>query len=85
MNCNTGAALNSMTGENNKKITVEEISADGVCDNCGAELSDIKSLTRECRTSHDLENRGVEKKNVSNIKDGSKCHALAKKLFLKIR
>ena len=37
MNRDTGAALNSMTDENNKKITVEEISADDVCDNCGAE------------------------------------------------
>ena len=42
MNRDTGAALNSMTGENNKKITVEEISSDDVCDNCGAEPSDIE-------------------------------------------
>ena len=85
MNCNTGATLNSMTGENNKKITVEEISADDVCDNCGAEISDIKSSARECCTSHDLENRGVEKKNVEKIKDGSKCHARTKNVFLRIR
>ena len=81
MNRDTGAAPNSMTGENNKKITVEEISADGVCDNCGANLSDIESSTRECRTSHDRENRGVEKKNVAEIKDGPKCHARTKKRF----
>ena len=81
MNRDTGAALNSMTGENNKKITVEEISSDDVCDNCGAEPSDIELSTRECRTSHDPENRGVEKKNVSEIKDGPKCHARTKKRF----
>ena len=81
VNRDTGAALNSMTGENNKKIAVEEISADDVCDNCGAEPSDIESMTRECRTSHDLENRGVEKKNVAKIKDGSKYYARIKKRF----
>ena len=77
----TAAALNSMTGEYNKKITVEEISSDDVCDNCGAEPSDIESTTRECRTSYDLENRGVEKKNVAEIKDGPKYHARTKKRF----
>ena len=81
MNRYTGAAPNLMTGENNKKISVEEISADDVCDNCGAEPSDIESSARECRTSHDLENRGVEKKNVAEIKDGPKCHAQTKKGF----
>ena len=81
VNRDTGVALNSMTGENNKKIAVEEISADDVCDNCGAEPSDIESTTRECRTSHDLENRGVEKKNVAKIKDGSKYYARIKKRF----
>ena len=81
MNHNTGAALNSMTGENNKKFTVEEISADDVCDNCGAEPSDIDSSACECRTLHDLESRGVERKNVAEIKDGPKCHARTKKRF----
>ena len=81
INRDTAAALNSMTGEYNKKITVEEISSDDVCDNCCAEPSDIESTTRECRTSHDLENRGVEKKNVAEIKDGSKYHARTKKRF----
>ena len=70
-----------MTGEYNKKIAVEEISSDDVCDNCGAEPSDIESTTRECRISHDLENRGVEKKNVAEIKDGPKYHARTKKRF----
>ena len=81
MNRDTGAAPNSMTGENNKKITVEEISADDVCDNCCAEPSDIELSARECRTSYDLENRGVEKKNVAEIKDGPKYHARTKKRF----
>ena len=81
MNRDTGAALNSMTGQNNKKISVEEISAHDVCDNCGAEPSDIESSTHECRTSHDLENRGVEKKIVAEIKDGPKFHARTKKRF----
>ena len=65
MNRDTGAALNSMTDQIDKKISVEKISAADVCDNCGAEPPDIESTTRECRTSHDLENRGVEKKNVA--------------------
>ena len=81
INRDTAAALNSMTGEYNKKIAVEEISSDDVFDNCGAEPSDIESTTRECRTSHDLENRGVEKKNVAEIKDGPKCHARSKNRF----
>ena len=70
-----------MTSEYNKKITVEEVSSDDVCDNCCAEPSGIESTTRECRTSHDLENRGVEKKNVAEIKDGPKCHARTKNRF----
>ena len=81
MNRDTGAALNSMTDQINKKTTVEEISADDVGDNCGAEPSDIETTTRECRTSHDLENRGVEKRNVAKIKDGPKYHARTKKRF----
>ena len=81
INRDTAAALNSMTGEYNKKITVEEISSDDACDKCCAEPSDIESTTRECRTSHDLENRGVEKKNVAEIKDGPKCHARTKNRF----
>ena len=83
MNRDTGAPLNSMTGENIKKITAEEISADGVCDNSGAEPSDIESSVRECRTLHDPENRGVEKKNLAEIKDGPKFHAQTKKRFPK--
>ena len=43
--------------------------------------SDIESSTHECRTSHDLENRGVEKKNFAEIKDGPKFHARTKKRF----
>ena len=70
-----------MTGEYNKKITVEKIFSDDVCDNCCAEPSDIESTTRECRTSHDLENRSVDKKNVAEIKDGLKYHARTKKRF----
>ena len=49
VNHDTTETLNSMTGEYNKKITVEEISSDDVCDNCGAEPSDIESTTREYR------------------------------------
>ena len=47
MNRDTGAALNSMTDQINKKTTVEEISADDVGDNCGAEPSDIETTTRD--------------------------------------
>ena len=43
MNRDTGAALNSMTDQINKKTTVEEISDDDVGDNCGAEPSDIET------------------------------------------
>ena len=85
MNRDTAAALNSMTGEYSKKITVEEISSDDVCDNCGAEPSDIESTTRECRTSHDLENRGVEKENVAEIKDAQSTTPEPKSFFLRIR
>ena len=81
INRDVTAALSLMTGEYNKKITVEEIFSDDVCDNCCAEPSDIESTTRECRTSHDLENRGVKNKNVAEIKDGSKYHSRTKKRY----
>ena len=54
-NRDTSAAENSMTGENFKTITVEEISTVEVCDSCGTDLSDIDPSAREQRVLLDID------------------------------
>ena len=53
-NRDTGAARNSMTGENFQKTTVEKISTVETCDSCGTDLSDNEPSAREQRILFNL-------------------------------
>ena len=80
-NRDTSAAENSMTGENFKTITVEEISTVEVCDSCGTDLSDIEPSAREQRVLLDIEYTVKKYKVDAEIKDCPECHARTKGRF----
>ena len=80
-NRDTSAAENSMTGENFKTITVEEISTVEVCDSCGTDLSDIEPSAREQRVLLDIEYTVKKFMVDAENKDCPEYHARTKGRF----
>ena len=80
-NSGKGTVPNWMTGENLRKVTVEETSTVEVCDTCGADLSGIEPSACEERIHLDIMFEVVEKKVVAEIKQCPKCRARTKGRF----
>ena len=76
-----GTKPNWMTGENLRKVTVEETSTVEACGNCGADLSGVEPSAREQRIQIDIHFTIVEKKVIADIKQCPECGARTKGSF----
>ena len=80
-NSGKGIQSNQMTGDNLRKVTVEEESTVDTCDGCGADLSGVAPSAHEKRVLLDIVFEVIETEVAAEIKQCPKCRTQTKGRF----